>query len=49
MTGERNVSMMPEPKPTSAQDDKYFTASQWQLVWWRFRVTVLRCSVDGCS
>ena len=26
-----------EPTTTSAQDDKYFTASQWQLVWWRFR------------
>ena len=37
MTGGRNISTMPEPERTSEQDDRYFTASQWQLVWWRFR------------
>jgi peptide/nickel transport system permease protein len=39
MTG----TTIPEDKPTgvvSTSDEeklKYFTASQWQLVWWRFR------------
>jgi len=26
-----------EAKPGKEQDARYFTASQWQLVWWRFR------------
>ena len=37
MTGEHNASTTPGPEPTPAPGDRYFTASQWQLVWWRFR------------
>lgn len=38
MTALDDPSQAPDKEPKTAERDlKYYTASQWQLIWWRFR------------
>ena len=33
---EIGQTVTPPSTPTTTRDIKYYTASQWQLIWWRF-------------